>query len=77
MPITSEVSPSLCAPSPPTAASAPRAPRGLELSLTAADGISLAARLRPVAVPRGAVVVAHGMSASMDDGAVATTAEPR
>ena len=49
--------------------------RRLELSLTTADGVSLAGCLRAVDAPRGAVVVAHGMSASMDNGAVATTAD--
>ena len=46
-----------------------------EVSLTAADGVRLAARLRPVDTPRGAVVVAHGMSGSMDDDALTSTAD--
>jgi len=55
--------------------SCPSTARRLELSLTTADGVSLAGCLRAVDAPRGAVVVAHGMSASMDNGAVATTAD--
>ncbi|HMC53217.1 MAG TPA: alpha/beta fold hydrolase [Acidimicrobiales bacterium] len=64
------------APPSPAPSETPAAPpRELEVSLTAADGVSLAARLRCVEAPRGAVVVAHGMGGSMDDAAVIATVE--